>query len=356
MLPRPAAPLSAFAAALALALPARAADPLPSLPPARCVLDAARALDPAAYDRLESACEALDKSGAGQLAVAVVSTFGELDRDQYANELFARWRLGHAGRDDGLLVVLKAGPPGQRAIRVEVGYGLEGALPDGKVGALIDELAMPHLKEGRWGDGLVPLVDALIAAAQKENATGAVERRAVARRQLQAEEERALGVGAGLGLGWLAWLVTLLVFRVRRHLPGRASQVTGLGSLAAGAGVALALGGAARGPLVVFFAVLAGLGALAFWGVARHRCPQCGRWMGITSRTLRAATYSSSGLREITDQCTSCSHRRVRTETIARLTRTTSGGGSGGRSSGAGGGFSGGGGGRSGGGGAGRSF
>src|SRR3954465_4755967 len=113
---------------LALALPAQ--------PSGKCVLDQARVLSTAEFQLLEGTCEELDRSGAGQLEIAIVDDVGDLVPDDYATALFEKWAIGHKGRDDGLLVLLKVGAPGQRDLRVRVGYGLEGALPDGKIGAL----------------------------------------------------------------------------------------------------------------------------------------------------------------------------------------------------------------------------
>ena len=115
------------------------------------VVDPAQALTPTEQGELQQIASRLDGEGLAQLAVAVVrpDDLDGLSRPEYAVELFRRWKLGHSKRSsDGLLLLFVAGPPGQRGLKVEVGYGLEGALPDGKVGALMDEVAGPRLGRG----------------------------------------------------------------------------------------------------------------------------------------------------------------------------------------------------------------
>jgi len=357
MLPARTSVRSALLCAALLAATATLAAPLPALPRNRCLLDLAVALDAQSDAQLEDLCEALDRSGAGQLAIAVVPDFGELDRETYAHDLFNQWQLGHKGRDDGLLVLLKPGPAGHRDLRVEVGYGLEGALNDGKVGELIDQLALPPMREGRYGEGLLALTRALVAAAQAENLSGAIERRAAARVAGERAQGRALFIGLGALVALLGWLLALLFMRIGQHLPGRLTQASGALLGAAALVAALFFAGPLRGLLAALVAGGIAIGALVLWAIARHRCVRCGKWMDIRSRIVEPPTYTHEGMRQIVLTCPNCGYRNAYSESIARKTVVVSGGGgwSGGGDSG-GGGFSGGGGGSSGGGGAGRSF
>jgi uncharacterized protein len=103
------------------------------------------------------------KEGSGaELAIVTVETVAPLDAKTYAVELFSRWGIGRKDRDDGLLILLAMA---ERRIEVEVGYGLEGALPDGRVGRILDQFAVPHFREGRMGEGLVATAEALSQVA-----------------------------------------------------------------------------------------------------------------------------------------------------------------------------------------------
>ena len=73
--------------------------------------------------------------------------------------------IGKKSKDNGLLLLWSTG---DRRVRVEVGYGLEGVLPDGKVGAILDAYVMPKFRSGEFDEGLLAGVDALLSAARDE--------------------------------------------------------------------------------------------------------------------------------------------------------------------------------------------
>ncbi|GAC1336463.1 MAG: hypothetical protein NVSMB23_01390 [Myxococcales bacterium] len=360
-----------IATVLGLVLLAAPVDLLPKPVPGRCLFDPHGALDAASAAQLEEACARLDRSGDGQLAIAVVdeNDMGDLGRDEFAAELFRKWGIGHKGRDDGVLVVLKTGSAGHRSARVEVGYGLEGALPDGKVGALLDQLAIPSFRAGRYGEGLVRLVGALVPAVHAEAASGGLERRRQLQKQSDDEARAAGKTFAGLLAALLAWAAILFGFRVVKHAPGPGARLAGYGLLGGGAVAALALGGPYKGQLLVAWAIFSGIGALAFFAVQRHRCPKCGGWKSVETELLRAPTFWRDGEALVVERCSRCDYRRSYRKPIARRAPTVFvgggggwGGGGGGWSGGGGGGgddgggFSGFGGGSSGGGGGGRDF
>lgn len=151
----------------------RAPGALPEQPRGKCVLDEAHSVDPASFATLERLCEELDHSGAGQLEVAVVADLRGMSADEFATALFDKWRIGHQSADDGLLVVRHAGAPGARHLVVRTGFGLQEALPDNDVGALMDATFLPHIDEGD-GPALVALVKALAPLVEKAGKTARV--------------------------------------------------------------------------------------------------------------------------------------------------------------------------------------
>jgi uncharacterized protein len=356
-----------IATVLGLLLLASPVDLLPRPPPGQCLYDPHRALDPGSAAQLERACADLDRSGDGQLAVAVVdqTDVGDMDRKEFAVELFQKWGIGHKGRDDGVLIVLKTGSPGHRSAEIEVGYGLEGALPDGKVTAILDQVAMPSLRAGRYGEGLVRLVDALLPLIHEEAATGGLERRRQLQKQADDEARAAATTGVGLFLALLIWAVVLLGFRVVQRPPGKWTEYAGYALVGCGALAALSRGGPFKGQLLVAWGLFAFLGAVAFFAVRRHRCPKCAGWKNIETELLREPTYWRDGEALVIERCTHCDYRRSYRKAIARRAHTVfiggggfggGGWGGGGGGGGDGGGFSGFGGGSSGGGGGGRDF
>lgn len=108
---------------------------------------------------------ALDDAVGAQLVVVTVPTLGEQSIEEYANELFNEWGIGGKEKDNGLLVLLSVG---EREVRIEVGYGLEGAVNDAKAGRLLDTYAIPSFQEDAFGEGLVRLYNAMLPLVYEE--------------------------------------------------------------------------------------------------------------------------------------------------------------------------------------------
>ena len=158
----------AIAIAIALAAPA---DPFPAF--TDYVVDQAGIIDPASLEHLRSVASRLDHAGVAQIAVATVSDLGDHSLEDYAAELFKKWGVGHdKKRKDGLLVLFHRKSAGHGAIRIEVGYGLEGILPDGKVGQIRTDQAFPAMRKDQWGQAAVAVVDALASVIDADAAAG----------------------------------------------------------------------------------------------------------------------------------------------------------------------------------------
>jgi uncharacterized protein len=81
-----------------------------------------------------------------QIAVLTINSIGETSIEEYAVEAYRKYGLGTEENNNGVLLVLAMQ---EKKIRIEVGYGLEGTIPDGKAGRILDEYAIPHLKNGQ---------------------------------------------------------------------------------------------------------------------------------------------------------------------------------------------------------------
>lgn len=142
---------SAGAALLLLTLlfwgSAGAVDKYPE--PTGYVNDFGNVLTPQESARLEQFLGSVDRvSGIQMVLVTLKSLEGEEVEDA-AVRLYQQWGIGEKESDRGLLLLDAIE---DRRIRVEVGYGLEGALPDGRVGSILDQKAVPLLREGRRAD------------------------------------------------------------------------------------------------------------------------------------------------------------------------------------------------------------
>lgn len=133
------------------AFPAHA-ESVASLPqPTDYVSDYAHVLSPEAVARLDAICSQLDHSAANaQIAIVTVHDLNGDDAADYADQLETKWKMGRKGTDKGALVLLAVD---DHKYRIEVGYGLEGILPDGKVGD-IGRSMVPDLRAGDY-DGAI---------------------------------------------------------------------------------------------------------------------------------------------------------------------------------------------------------
>jgi uncharacterized protein len=130
---------------------AQAADQYPQ-PKGTAVNDFANVIDPENAAKMESlAREILQKTGTS-VVVATVPALGENEEiSLYVNGLYKAWGIGKKGEDKGVLIFLAVK---ERQIRVETGYGVEGILPDGLVGEILDKYVVPQLKTGETGKAL----------------------------------------------------------------------------------------------------------------------------------------------------------------------------------------------------------
>ena len=127
------------------------------------VVDRANVIEPGVRQQIVDLASRLDHAGIAQLAVLTVTpeVVGDYSIEDFAAETFRKWGLGHGKKKaDGVLIVIEPGPPGQRHTKVEIGYGLEGVLPDGKVGALYDRYARPHILRNEYGNASLKLSQA----------------------------------------------------------------------------------------------------------------------------------------------------------------------------------------------------
>lgn len=111
----------------------------------------------AAIDRKLKAFEAVTGH---QVFVLTVASTGSRSIDEYAVDVFQKWKVGRKPSDDGVLFVIAVA---DRKIRIEVGYGLEGVLTDAQCSRIIREIAMPSLAQGRYAEGVAAAVDAVLA-------------------------------------------------------------------------------------------------------------------------------------------------------------------------------------------------
>ena len=155
-------------AVLALCAPVLlAATTFPS--PRGRVSDFAEVIDPGHAARIAEVSEELERRTGIQLAVVTVPSYApEAGIEDYAAGLFKAWGIGKAKEDHGLLLIMAAA---ERRVRIEVGYGLEPIVTDGRAGEIIDRDILPSFRRGEFGEGLLRGADALADLAAGQGGT-----------------------------------------------------------------------------------------------------------------------------------------------------------------------------------------
>ena len=140
------------------------ADQLPP-PPARYLNDYASLVSAADADRLNAKLKAFDEQTSNQVVVAVFPELPSPSLEDFTIRTAQSWRAGREKLDNGvvLFVFVK-----DRKSRIEVGYGLEGALPDVTAKQILDDVMAPRFRAGDFAGGLEAAVDAIIAATRGE--------------------------------------------------------------------------------------------------------------------------------------------------------------------------------------------
>ncbi len=136
----------------------------PAVPEADFVTDEVGILDASCRQTVARLNRVLAPSGT-QIVVAVVKDLAGAPLEDYANELLRHWQLGDAKKNNGILLLIVYE---ENQIRIEVGTGLEGAIPDGRAGEIIRQQLVPHFREGDFSAGVTAAVGevANLAAAE----------------------------------------------------------------------------------------------------------------------------------------------------------------------------------------------
>ncbi|NTV60567.1 MAG: YgcG family protein [Chlorobiaceae bacterium] len=115
------------------------------------ITDNAQLLSPAVNRSLSESLQAHEKRTGNQIAVLTLPTLDGESIEDYAVRVFESWKLGQKGKDNGILIVVV---PGDRRMRIEVGYGLEGTLTDAMAGRIIQTSMAPKFKNGDFNGGI----------------------------------------------------------------------------------------------------------------------------------------------------------------------------------------------------------
>ena len=143
---------------VALAVPAAALD----FPPlSGRVVDAAVVLGAAEERRLTEKLAGHESETSNQVVVVTLPSLQGTTIEDFGYQLGRHWGIGQEGRDNGVLLIVA---PSERKVRIEVGYGLEGDLPDAIAKTIIEQEILPAFRSGDLPGGIAAGVDAILAA------------------------------------------------------------------------------------------------------------------------------------------------------------------------------------------------
>ncbi|MCF6157553.1 MAG: YgcG family protein [wastewater metagenome] len=134
--------------------------------PQKYVEDKAQIIDEEVERTLNGYLQELEQKTGAQMIVLTVLNTGGIPIEMYAIELAEKWKLGQEGKDNGALVVIAKE---DRAYRIEVGYGLEGILPDSFCGTVGRTYFVPHFRKGQYSKGIFQGVAIMVHEIAKES-------------------------------------------------------------------------------------------------------------------------------------------------------------------------------------------
>lgn len=135
--------------------------------PTGMVTDTVPILSITEHNQVENLLRDYKERTTNEIAVLIIPTLNGEDLQAYANRVFHEWGIGVKGKNNGILFLWSTG---DRKIRFEVGYGLEGALPDGRAGQIIREEITPQFRNQKWMAGLQNGLTAVIKQIDSQSA------------------------------------------------------------------------------------------------------------------------------------------------------------------------------------------
>jgi uncharacterized protein len=127
--------------------------------------DFTNTLTPRQLQYLDMRLKAFDDTTSNQVVVLMMHSLNGYPLDEFANEMATKNKVGTKKHDNGILVVIVKD---DRKARIEVGYGLEGALPDALASSIVRNVMIPYFKQGDYFDGINQGASAIILATKGE--------------------------------------------------------------------------------------------------------------------------------------------------------------------------------------------
>lgn len=181
--------------------------------PPRLVNDFTGTLTPEQVEALENKLVAYDDSTSNQVAVVIIPTLDGYGIEEVALEILRGWGVGNKDKNNGVVLLIAKD---DRKIRIEVGYGLEGAITDLFARSIIDNDLKPNFREGNYYRGIDSAIDNIMRAAAGIYTA-----------------PEGYGKKKGISFGTIIFLI-LLAFVILGSIGGKNGGGNGLGNIGTG--------------------------------------------------------------------------------------------------------------------------
>lgn len=164
--------------------------------------DFANLINPQDSQKLNALAIALEQKTTAEIAVVTLKTTKPYDIQDYSVRLFEEWKIGKAGKDNGILLLVAIE---DKRVWITTGYGLEGAIPDAEASKVYRNIIVPYFKKGEFSKGVVAASIALVDLAAREYNVSITDLPALTKAYVQPVQKTPLA-------SFLEGLFTLLFF------------------------------------------------------------------------------------------------------------------------------------------------
>lgn len=201
------------------------------------VNDFAGIISPENVNNLDSYLKELDnKTGAEIAVVTLASLKGNAIEDVSLN-IGRKWSIGKKGKDNGIVILVATG---DKKMRIEVGYGLEGVIPDGKAGRIRDDYMIPFFKQGNMEQGIINgtmVVASEIAKSYKVEMPAEFNSSITVLSDYSSQTDSIKASPVSDFFGYLIFIIFfIIIYRNRTYVGGYSDYGSGFGGSSGGSG------------------------------------------------------------------------------------------------------------------------